>query len=109
MHYLSLSTLILAAAALTSGCATSGKSVAEQTPGKFITYVCDKNKSFQARFDAETGTVRIRSHDGSAELTKGDRGLYRDDLGQWVLALGEGNKTELMHGGKAVYTNCAAK
>ncbi|MFN3595089.1 MAG: hypothetical protein ACK4TK_10475 [Thiobacillaceae bacterium] len=109
MNLVSLSPLILAVAAIAAGCATGGKSVAEQTPGKFITYACDKGKSFQARFDAETGTVRIRTHDGSAELTKGDRGLYRDDLGHWVLALGDGNNTELVHNGKAVYTNCAAK
>lgn len=103
--------LVIAVAALVSlgGCASGGKSVAEQTPGKFVTYACDAGKSFQVRFDADNGTARIRTHEGSAELTKGERGLYRDDDGKWVLTLSSGSGTELMHGGKAKYTKCSAK
>lgn len=108
MKTLSLTTLLIAAA-LMGGCATAGKSVAEQTPGKFVTYVCEGNKSFQVRYDAELGTARIRTHDGSAELTRGDRGLFRDDEGHWVLTLVDGNSTELMYMGKATYTKCSAK
>lgn len=102
--------IAVSAIATLGGCATGGgKSAAEQTPGKFITYTCEGNKSFQARFDAENGTARIRTHDGSAELTKGARGLYRDDDGLWILALADGNGTELVHKSKAQYKNCAAK
>lgn len=104
--------LCIAVSAITTlgGCAThGGKSTAELAPGKFISYACDGNKSFQVRFDAENGTVRIRTHDGSAELTKGARGLYRDDDGLWILALGEGSETELVHKSKAQYKNCTAK
>lgn len=102
---LTLTTLALIA----SGCAsTTGQSASEATPGKFVGYTCDNKKTFSARFDAETKTVRVRSHDGSFEMTRGDRGLYRDDDGLWVLALGGGNSTELVHKGKATYTNCAA-
>lgn len=95
--------------ALLGGCASSGKSVAETTPGKFITYVCEGNKSFSVRYDAENGTARIRTHDGSAELTRGDRGLFRDDEGRWILSLADGKGTELVHKGKASYKNCSAK
>lgn len=91
------------------GCATGGKSAAELAPGKFITYACEGDKSFQVRFDAENGTARIRTHDGSAELVKGARGLYRDDEGHWILALADGNGTELVHKSKAQYKNCTAK
>ncbi|MCX7672217.1 MAG: hypothetical protein N2Z63_01255 [Thiobacillaceae bacterium] len=95
-------------ALLLAACASTGVSVAEKTPGKFITYRCDDKKSFQVRFDAENGTARIRTHEGSAELTRGARGLFRDDGGEWILALTEGKGTELVHQGKAKYKNCSA-
>ncbi|MEW5892712.1 MAG: hypothetical protein AB1697_06205 [Pseudomonadota bacterium] len=110
-----MSTLkILATAAtatfLIAGCATSGgKSAAEATPGKFVTYNCEGKKSFSVRFDAENGTARIRTHEGSAELSKGARGLYRDDGGEWILTLADGNGTELVYKSKAVYKNCTAQ
>lgn len=105
MPLITLATLF----SLAAGCAsTSGKSAAEAAPGKFVAYSCDNKKTFSARFDPETGTVRIRSHDGSFELTRGDRGLYRDDEGHWILSLDGGKNTELVHKGKAVYVNCAA-
>lgn len=93
---------------MATGCATSGKSAAELSPGKFVTYNCDDKKSFQVRFNAEEGTARVRTHEGSAELNKGARGLYRDDEGQWILALGEGKNTELVFKSKTVYKNCSA-
>jgi len=92
-----------------AGCASSGKSAAEATPGKFVTYACADNKSFQVRFDGENGSARIRTHEGSAELVKGARGLYRDDESQWLLTLEDGSGTELMYQGKAKYKSCAAK
>lgn len=96
-------------ALLATGCATtSGQSAVETTPGKYVSYTCDNKKTFSARFDAETKSVRVRSHDGAFEMTRGDRGLYRDDEGHWILALDSGKKTELVHKGKAAYTNCAA-
>jgi hypothetical protein len=101
--------LSVTAIAMLAGCATSGQSVAEKTPGKFVTYTCEGNKSFQVRFDAENGTARIRTQEGSAELTRGDRGLYRDDTGEWILTLAGGSSTELLHKGKATYKQCTAQ
>jgi len=101
--------LATAAVALLVGCATDGKSVAQEKPGTFITYSCEGKRSFQIRFDAEHGTARIRSHEGSAELTKGSRGLYRDPDGEWVLTLTGASGTELVHRGVARYKNCAAR
>jgi hypothetical protein len=94
---------------LAAGCATNhGKSVAEENPDTFVTYSCENNKSFSARFSAETATVRIRTLDGSVELSKGERGLYRDVAEYWILTLGAGNSTELVHKGKVTHTKCAA-
>ena len=104
-----LATVALLATAVVSGCASSGKTTAEASPGKFVTYACEENKSFQIRFDPENRTARIRSHEGSAELARGARGLYRDDEGQWILTLGDGTDTELWFQGKTKYKHCAAK
>lgn len=104
-----LKCLAMTSALVIAGCATSGPaSVAESTPGRFITYTCEGKKTFSVRYDAELGTARIRTHEGSAELSKGDRGLYRDEAGEWVLTLAAGNGTELVHKGKAAYKNCSA-
>lgn len=106
---LALIVLTLSLASLTAGCAsTERKSAAEMNPGKFVTYHCEGKKSFHARFNPEEGTARIRTHEGSAELTKGGRGLYRDDENMWILSLSDGNTTELVHKGKAKYKHCAA-
>lgn len=103
-------TVVSTIALLATGCATNhGVSVAETTPEKFVTYTCDNSKSFSARFSAETATVRVRTMDGSAELSKGDRGLYRDEAGHWIMTLGAESSTELIYKGKAVYAKCAAK
>lgn len=94
---------------LASGCATDhGKSVAEATPDTFVKYVCENDKTFSARFSAETATIRIRTLDGSAELGKGDRGLYRDAGGNWILTLGAESSTELVFKGKATHRKCVA-
>ncbi|TCS71369.1 hypothetical protein EDC61_11096 [Sulfuritortus calidifontis] len=110
MSTLKILATAVATTLLIAGCATSGgKSAAEATPGKFVTYSCEGNKSFSVRFDAENGTARIRTHDGSAELSKGARGLYRDDAGEWILTLADGKGTELVHKSKAVYKSCSAQ
>lgn len=102
-------TAVTMIAVLASGCATDhGKSVAETTPDTFVKYACENSKSFSARFSAETATVRIRTMDGSAELSKGDRGLYRDEAGHWILTLGAANSTELIFKGKATHIKCVA-
>lgn len=107
--YLLKFTAVTAIALLASGCATDhGKSVAEGQPDTFVTYKCENNKSFSARFSPETATVRIRTMDGSAELSKGERGLYRDEAGHWILTLGAENSTELVFKGKATNVKCAA-
>lgn len=107
--FLSKFTAVTAIALLATGCATDhGKSVAEAKPDSFVTFMCENNKSFSARFSAETATVRIRTMDGSAELSKGERGLYRDEAGHWILTLGAESSTELVLKGKATHVKCVA-
>jgi hypothetical protein len=102
-------TAVTAVALLATGCAMdNGKSVAEAKPDSFVTYKCENNKSFSARFSPETATVRIRTLDGSAELSKGQRGLYRDEAGNWILTLGAESSTELVLKGKATHVKCVA-
>lgn len=103
-------TTVTTIALLATGCATDhGKSVAEAKPDSFVTYKCENNKSFSARFSAETASVRIRTMEGSAELTKGDRGLYRDEAGHWILTLGADSSTELILKGKKTHAMCVAE
>jgi len=103
-------TTVATIALLATGCATDhGKSAAESAPDAFVTYACENGQSFSARFSSETATVRIRTMDGSAELVKGERGLYRDEAGQWILTLGAQDSTSLVHKGKATHTKCAVK
>lgn len=103
-------TTITAIALLATGCATDhGKSVAEAKPDSFVNYKCENNKSFSARFSPETGSVRIRTLEGSAELIKGDRGLFRDESGHWILTLGANSSTELVLKGKKTHAMCVAE
>lgn len=96
-------------ASLASGCAsTGGKSAAEMSPGKYVNYTCEGGKSFSVRHDAENNSVRIRTHEGSIDLTKSGRGLYRDDEGHWILGLADGKNTELVYKSNAKYKNCSA-
>lgn len=96
------------AASLLAGCATGGKSAAEISPGKFVNYACEGGKSFSVRYDAENDSARIRTHEGSAELSKSGRGLYRDDEGKWILSLEDGKNTELVYMSNAKYKKCSA-
>jgi len=92
-----------------AGCAsTGGKSAAEMTSGKYVTYTCEGGKSFSVRYDAENNSARIRTHEGSTDLSKGSRGLYRDDEGHWILSLADGKNTELVYKSNAKYKNCKA-
>lgn len=95
---------------LVAGCSTTHKhSAAEASPGKFVTYTCENKKTFSSRFDPDTKTIRVRSHEGAFEMTKGEGGLYRDDEGQWTLIFDSENKTELTHKGKPAYSGCTAQ
>jgi hypothetical protein len=101
---------VLAATLFLGGCAaTGGKSAAEASPGKYVNYSCENGKRFSARFDPETGSARIRTLEGSTELARGARGLFKDAGDEWLLTLSDGKRSELVHKGKLAYANCAAE
>jgi hypothetical protein len=72
-------------------------------PGKFVTFDCEGG-DFQARWNPDTSTVRVRSHHGSAELDKVAEGTFRGD-GFELVSAGSSGAT-LSHAGKVISKNC---
>jgi hypothetical protein len=96
---------IPAAAALTvvlAGCSTMAPAPAGMESGKFVSFDCEGG-DFQARWNPETSTVRVRTHHGAAELSKVADGRYSGDGYELVTA---GGATTLSHAGKVVSKNC---
>lgn len=93
----------LICASAVAACAAMTPSPAGLKDGKFTSFDCDGG-DFQARWNAEGNTVRIRSHHGSAELTAGPDGTFIGDGYQFQPAGKDG--TSLSHGGKVVSKNC---
>lgn len=94
-----------AAAALSvvlAACATMAPAPAGMESGKFVSFDCDGG-DFQARWNPETSTVRVRTHHGAAELNKVADGRFTGDGYELVTA---GGATTLTYGGKVVSKNC---
>jgi len=70
--------------------------------GKFVSFDCEGG-DFQARWNPETSTVRVRTHHGAAELSKVADGRFSADGYELVSA---GGVTTLSHAGKVVSKNC---
>ena len=68
----------IAVVVLASACASMAPTPAGMEAGKFVTFDCEGG-DFQARWNPETSTVRVRSHHGSAELDKVAEGTFRGD------------------------------
>jgi hypothetical protein len=97
--------LVPAAAALSiflAACSTMTPPPAGMEPGKFVSFDCEGG-DFQARWNPETSTVRVRTHHGAAELSKVADGRYSGDGFELVSA---GGATTLSHAGKVVSKNC---
>ncbi|MFN3630664.1 MAG: hypothetical protein ACK4XK_11520 [Casimicrobiaceae bacterium] len=114
MRKLSLS-LLAGSIIIASGCATMGGGTGGSVPavltnnaGKFVTYSCEGNKSFQLRYNPETQTVRYRGHSGGIELARASDGHYKDDSGSMTLMLGDGKTTSISKKGKVEYKGCGA-
>ncbi len=100
-----LSFLALGSLLLISACATTSQTAAEKNPGRFVTFNCEGNKSFQLRWNPETRTMRYRGHEGGIELTAKD-GAYRDDSGELVVRQADGGSIEVLEKGKTKYKGC---
>lgn len=93
----------LAVAAL-AGCATPS-TPAGMAPGKFVSFACADGKTFSARAAEGGASVRVRAHQGSAELDRKGDGVYEGD--GYKLVTGADGVT-LMHDGKSQGKNCKA-
>ena len=90
-------TLVLAA------CATTTSSPAGMEAGKFVNYTCEKG-GFQARWNPDTKSVRVRSHHGAAELAAASDGSYSGD--GFVMRTAGTDGVSLAHEGKVLSKNC---
>jgi len=93
---------VIAVAITLSACATMSAAPAGMEAGKFVSFDCDGG-DFQARWNAETSTIRVRTHHGAAELSKVADGRFSGDGYELAIA---GGSTSLMHDGKAVSKSC---
>jgi hypothetical protein len=95
--------LSLAAAAALAGCATTASVPAGLEAGKFVSFSCE-GQGFQARYNPDGNTVRVRTHHGAAELASVGDGLYQGD--GYKLSMKGGSGTMIEHAGKALGKNC---
>ncbi len=87
--------------AAVAACATGAPPPAGMEVGRFVTYDCE-GQDFQARFNAEGNTVRVRTHHGAAELSPAGNGVYAGD--GFKLTVDGGVTIE--HDGKVLGRNC---
>lgn len=86
-----------------ASCATTVEAPAGMEAGKFVNYGCDKG-GFQARWNPDGKTVRVRSHHGAAELAPAAEGSYSGD--GFVLRTAGADGVSLAHEGKVLSKNC---
>jgi hypothetical protein len=95
--------LTLAAVAALAGCATTASAPAGMVAGKFVAFDCD-GQDFQARFNPDGNTVRVRTHHGASELSATGDGVYAGD-GYKLTTKGATGVT-IEHAGKELGKNC---
>lgn len=86
-----------------ASCTTTAEAPAGMEAGKFVNYGCDKG-GFQARWNPDGKTVRVRSHHGAAELAPAAEGSYSGD--GFVLRTVGPDGVSLAHEGKVLSKNC---
>jgi hypothetical protein len=99
--------LLLASVAVAAlaGCATQSMP-AGMPAGKFVSFNCADGKTFSARAAEGGASVRVRAHQGSAELDRKAGGVYEGD--GYKLVTQESNGVTLTHMGKLQGTRCKA-
>src|SRR5687768_10681715 len=100
--------LLLASFALAglAGCATTAGVPAGMAAGKFVSFACADGKTFSARAADGGASVRVRAHQGSAELDRKADGVYEGDGYKLVTQGSDG--VSLLHDGKTQGKNCKA-
>lgn len=95
--------LSLSFTAALAACATTPAAPGGMEAGKFVTFNCDKG-SFQARWDPDGKTVRVRSQHGAAELSPAAEESYSGD--GFVLRTAGPDGVSLAHEGKVLSKSC---
>lgn len=95
--------LVIGAVAALAACATGAPVPAGLEAGRFVNFDCD-GQDFQARFDPDGKTVRVRTHHGAAELAPAGDGVFQGEGFKLVMRGAAGVTIE--HGGKALGRNC---
>jgi hypothetical protein len=95
--------LALLGSAVLAGCASLAPPPAGMEAGKFVRFDCD-GQDFQARFNPEGNTVRVRTQHGAAELTAGADGVFQGE-GFKLMTQGPTGVT-IEHAGKVVGKAC---
>lgn len=93
-------TLLCASAALLAGCATMGP-VGGLEPGKLVRYDCEGH-DFSARIEDDFASARVRTHEGSVNLSRGEGDEFKGE--GWTLKTQGG--LQLIHKDKVVAKNC---
>jgi len=93
---------VAALAVALAACSTMAPAPAGMESGKFVSFGCESG-GFQARWNAETSTVRVRTHHGAAELSKVADGRY---TGEGYELVSSGSAVTLSHAGKVINKNC---
>lgn len=99
MRNLTLIAPVLALAA----CVTTLSGPAGMEAGRFVSFACEGG-AFQARWNSEGNTVRVRSLHGAAELTRTEGGTYAGD--GFALQTSGQDGVSLSHAGKTLGKNC---
>lgn len=90
-------------AVVLAGCATPSPVPAGMQAGKFVKFDCEGD-DFQARFNPDGNTVRVRTRHGSAELAAAGDGIYQAD--GFKVTFKGANAISIEHSGKVVGRNC---
>lgn len=93
---------VAALAVALAACSTMAPAPAGMESGKFVSFDCEGG-DFQARWNPETSTVRVRTHHGAAELSKVADDRYS---GEGYELMSSGGGATLSHAGKVVSKNC---
>lgn len=89
-----------ALAVIIVGCASTG-TVGGLETASLVRYDCE-GKSFSARIAEDNSSVRLRTHEGSVNLDRGEADEFKGD--GWVLKTQGG--LQLFHKDKVVASNC---
>jgi hypothetical protein len=95
--------LAVAASAVLAGCASMTPAPVGMESGRFVNFDCE-GQDFQARFNPEGNTVRVRTHHGAAELSAASDGVYQGDGFRLLMKSATGVTIE--HAGKPIGRNC---